>query len=174
MTLTLYVWVEGSYDNRFFEGILKPRLSNKAQSVKIIKYASRSITYVTNFISSIKSMNDKYIFVHDFNSNKCITIAKEKLCKKYPGLEEDHIAIVKVEIESWYACGLKLEDCKKFGLPYEGSTESITKEKFDSSYKKKFKSKIDFTVEILKKYDMDKARKRNDSFLHFFEKYLSQ
>ena len=143
-----HIWVEGGDDSRFFESVLKPRMNQRFQIVEIIEYASKPTTWLKNFILTIKKMNNEYIFVHDFNSNKCIMSAKDKLGEKYPWLEKDHIVIVKAEIESWYVCGLKMEDCKKLGFPYKKSTESIIK---DRSYKKKLtpRSKIAFTLEIL-------------------------
>lgn len=169
---TLYIWVEGPTDSRFFNSVLKPLFSKKHQNVEIIEHAMKKKQYVKKFLKSIDSMNDEYIFVQDFDSKQCITSVKENLTSKYPNLNENKLEIVKDEIESWYAAGLTAEDSKYLKINYQNNTETITKEIFYNKIPKKFESRIDFTIEILKRYSIDQAIEKNNSFAHFHRKYF--
>ncbi len=169
---TLYIWIEGPTDFRFFNNILKPLFEKKHQRVEIKEYAWKKKDYIKNFLKSIDSMGDEYIFVQDFDSKRCITSVKENLISTHHDLTENSIDIVKDEIESWYLAGLTSKDSKYFKIPYQKNTETITKEIFDRQIPRKFDSKIDFTNEILKRYSIDESIVRNNSFAHFFHKYF--
>ena len=169
---TLYIWVEGPIDSRFFKSVLKPLFEKKHQNVEIKEHAWKKKQYVENFLRSIESSGDEYIFVCDFDSQVCITRVKENLISNYSILNENNLDIVKDEIESWYASGLTLKDSKYLKLSYQNNTETITKEIFDNQIPKKFNSKIDFTSEILKRYSINESITRNDSFAHFYHKYF--
>lgn len=163
--------MEGADDARFFNSVFKPLFEEKYQTVEIKEYAHKKAQYVQNFLTSIDSMGDRYIFVHDFDSDTCVTNVKNTLRDTYTNLEDPNIEIVKDEIESWYASGLTQKDSKYLKSTYP-NTESITKEMFDRLMPNSFSSKIDFTREILKRFSIDEARSRNNSFDHFFQKYL--
>lgn len=51
----LYIFVEGEDDKRFFDNIIKLELSDKYDSINIIKYAKMKKEKVNNFIISIKN-----------------------------------------------------------------------------------------------------------------------
>ena len=52
----LFIFVEGDDDERFFNRILSPKLQEKYDTVKIIRYATMKKEKVDNFIRSIKAM----------------------------------------------------------------------------------------------------------------------
>jgi len=169
---TLYIWVEGPDDSRFFESVFKPLFEKKYQTVEVKEHAWKKNKYIEDFLRSIISMGDEYIFVQDFDSRTCITNVKEDLLSKFSNINENNLNIVKDEIESWYVSGLSRKDSKYFKISYPNNTETLTKEVFDNEIPTKFNSKIDFTREILKRYSVGESISRNSSFAHFFHKYF--
>ncbi|MCK5177827.1 MAG: hypothetical protein KAQ92_08945 [Candidatus Aenigmarchaeota archaeon] len=112
----LYIWVEGNDDVRFFEKIIKPIFEKKYDSIKIIKCAGKTKEHTNNYIKSIESMKDDYIFVRDINSSPCVTIKKEKTQKIFKKVDKNKIIVVVREIESWYLAGISDENLKKFKM----------------------------------------------------------
>lgn len=167
----LTILVEGDADRRFADAIIKSRLKYKYSKITIIEYAQEQPKKISRIIQSARESNDAYIFIADLNSEKCIGIRKNKLEKKYKHLEKDKIIIVIREIEGWYLAGLIDEDMKKFGIKIYKTTNEIIKEEFEKNIPKKFTSKRDYLIEILKKYSMPQAAKRNSSFKYFLKKY---
>ena len=81
------------------------------------------------------------------------------------------IIVVVKEIESWYLAGLDNKVCKQLKIKNFPNTEKVTKEEFNSLIPKKFTSRIDFMLEILKNFSIEIAKKKNTSFRYFVEKY---
>jgi hypothetical protein len=170
----LFIWVEGSDDERFFSKIICPLLQERYNYISIIKYAVETQAWRDNFLKSILQMQAEYIFLADINSAKCITDKKSKLQKSFKNLDAKKIIIVSNEIESWYLSGLDESLYKQLGISnYQNNTEQITKEKFCNLMPKKFKkSQIDFMQEVLKVFNIEIATERNKSFKYFFDKYI--
>ncbi len=76
------------------------------------------------------------------------------------------------EIEGWLLAGLDEKATKKLKVSYFDNTQNITKEKFDQLIPKRFDSRIDFILEILKHFSIDVAKEKNKSFAYFVNKYL--
>jgi len=167
----LFILVEGNNDERFFEKIIKPKLEKKYNWVKIWRYANKKKEKIDNFIKSIKAMNADYIYVTDINNSPCVTAKKQKIQNKLRNIGEDRIIVVIKEIESWYLAGLDDIAFQKFKIPNFSATDEITKEKFDSLIPKKYDSRIDFMLEILKFFSIEVAKHKNRSFRYFVEKY---
>jgi len=167
----LFIWVEGDDDERFFNKILSPKFQEKYDTVKIIQYAKMKKEKINNFIRSIKAMEADYIYLTDINDSPCVTIKKRKIQSKYKNIDNDKIIVVVKEIESWYLAGLDNKVCKQFKINNFANTENVTKEKFDDMIPKKFTSKIDFMVEILKNFSIKIAKQKNNSLRYFVEKY---
>ena len=60
---------------------------------------------------------------------------------------------------------------EKLKIKKLASADNITKEKFDALIPKKFTSRIDFMLEILKNFSIEIAKQKNNSFKYFIEKY---
>lgn len=169
----LYIWVEGNDDLRFFTRVVKPRLQDKYQDIRIRKYMKMKKKKVNYFLESIKGMRDDYIFVGDIDSSTCVTTKKGELKGVYEKVDTDKIVVVKREIESWYLAGLDDMNAKKVGIPPLMNTEDITKEHFNALVPHRFDSRIDFMMEILKLFSVETAKKKNGSFKYFIEKHVS-
>ena len=76
------------------------------------------------------------------------------------------------EIESWYLAGSDDVISRKFGVRPFNITNTVTKEQFNDMFSKKFASRIDFMIEILKCFSIEKAKEKNRSFRYFIEKYF--
>lgn len=167
----LFIWVEGPDDVRFFNEIIKPIFDKKYDLVEVRPYAKERSEYVSKFVKSIEGMKADYIFITDINSASCITDRKQQLLKTFKNIDQGRTVIVIQEIESWYLAGLDKVQAEKLRLPQLDITDEITKEKFDQLIPKKFDSRIDFMLEILKNFSVDVALQKNHSFKYFIEKF---
>ena len=167
------VWIllEGDDDERFFEVIIKPALENKYDFVRAWQYAQEPRKRTRDFLKSIKAMNSDYLFLADINDLPCVTAKKQKIVKKYNNIIDVRTVIVVVkEIESWYLAGLDDKSCKELKIRTIRRTDNITKEQFNKRIPQKFDSRIDFMVEILKRFFVETAKKKNRSFAYFTKK----
>ncbi len=167
----LFIWVEGEDDIRFFNKIIKPMFETNYDSVEIISYAGLKKKIVYNFFKGIKAINADYIYVTDINNTPCITVKKKKIQNKLKNINKDRIAVVVKEIESWYLAGLSNTEFKNLKMSIPNTTNNITKEQFNDLIFKKFDSRIDFMIEILKCFSIKIAKQKNKSFKYFIEKH---
>ena len=167
----LYVFVEGNDDERFFRKIFVSKLQEKTNCVKFIKYAQKTKKYVIKYLESIRTMGKDYIYVSDINNSPCVTAKKQEIKDKLQYIDTEKIIVVIKEIESWYLAGLSDTDCNNFKMNTIITTDNITKEKFNGLIPQKFDSRIDFMLEILKKFSVKVAMKKNRSFNYFIQKY---
>lgn len=165
---TLFVFVEGDDDVRFFEKIVSPIILNNYSTVRLHRYAQRRKKWVKNFIDSINGMGADYLYLRDINDSPCISEKKGKINANNKALEINKMIIVVMEIESWYSAGLE-EDTKLVNT-YKLHTDNLDKESFNKMIPKRFDSRIDYMIEILKEYSVEIARKRNGSFNYFMER----
>ena len=168
----LYLFVEGTDDERFFESVIKPKFEGKYDYVEMMKYAHKSTKYIFNFLKTIKSMNNSYIYFSDINDTPCITLKKQEILETYKNIDKDRIVIVIKEIESWYLAGLNEKDSKKLTKRSFKSTDTITKEQFNT-FRPKNESRINFMIELLNVFSRDTAIQKNNSFSYFMKKHCN-
>lgn len=167
----LFIFVEGDDDERFFQRIIKPKLEEKYDEVKLIKYSRMKSEKVFNLLKSVKAMGAEYIYVADINQAPCITARIQQIQGKFFILDIKRIIVVIKEIESWYLAGLDTSTLQKFEISPFNTTENITKEQFNNLIPKNFDSRIDFMLEILEHFSVEIAKGKNSSFRYFLEKY---
>lgn len=167
MTNTLYVWIEGLDDERFFDRTVRLCLEETYKCVQVVKYAGKSIKWRRSFLKSIAAMGADYLYVSDINSATCVSARKTKLLQTLADLDGGKIIIAAMEIESWYLAGLDDHACAVVGIKPVGSTDSITKEHFNRMIPSRFSSRIDFMLEVLSHFSIDTAKRRNTSFAYF-------
>jgi hypothetical protein len=170
----LFIWVEGADDIRFFDGVIKPVVQANYDLVQVIPYASLKRDKIDRFIRSIQAMKADYIYVNDINKATCVTGKKQQIKDKLRNVEREKIAVVVKEIESWYLAGLSDTHSKKLKINRVLSTDDISKEQFNNLIPKKFGSRIDFILEILKYFSIKIAMQKNTSFRYFIEKYIAR
>lgn len=156
----LFVFVEGLDDERFFRWYFNGR------NIEIICYSKEKYTKIDNYIKSIKRMPDtEYIIVADADG-KSFEDKKQIVLNDFPSSSIENIYVVQYEIESWYLAGVTAEACTKHKVKYFRNTDNITKELFEGLIPKRF-SRVDYMIEILKKYSIDEARSSNKTFKIF-------
>jgi len=170
----LYIFVEGDDDERFVDRILRPILNERYDYIGCYKYAQRSKSKVEKFVRSIAAREIDFFCLVDIDSSPCITNRKEMARDtKFGDVEYGRIAVVRMEIESWYLAGLSDESCQRLHISSYDQTDSICKEGCEKILDK---SKLGYTanckIEILKNYNLTTARSKNISFDHFYRKHL--
>lgn len=167
----LFIWVEGTDDQRFFNTIVKPRLADRYDDIEIRRYASGTVAQINSFLRGIGAMGAGYIFVSDIDMAPCVTRKKETLQDRFNHLEMANVVIVKAEIESWYLAGLDAGACAVLGVRMARDTELLTKERFDQLLPSRMSSRDNLMIEMLNHYDIETAKQKNQSFAYFAAKY---
>lgn len=167
----LFIFVEGTDDERFFETLVKPKLEGSYAWVTLQRYSQTSWRKTKSLIHNLPKIGAEYILIADIDDCPCVTIRKQKIKEKLPIVEEERIVVVIKEIESWYLAGLDSGECEALSLPEMPSTENVDKEQFNRLIPGLFDSRIDFMVEILKRFASSVAKSKNTSFKYFCEKY---
>ncbi|ROL62231.1 hypothetical protein D9V86_01740 [Bacteroidetes/Chlorobi group bacterium ChocPot_Mid] len=168
----LYIFVEGNDDELFFKTIVIPILREKYSDIEIIQYAQMKKEKVELFILSINTLRFDYILLADIDFFKSVKQKKKYLETRFNNLNPELIYIVIREIESWYFAGISDEQSREFGIKPMKNTNDLVKEEFNLLYHKKFKSRIDFMLELLKDYSIKSAMQKNDSFAFFARNFL--
>lgn len=167
----LFAFLEGDDDERFFNSTLRPRLEAQYSHIQTIKYAGLKSEKIKSYITSIKGMGARYCFLRDIDGAMCVSEKRFQLIERYHALDPENIFVVVKEIESWYLAGISSSDAKKMKLSFQGSTNALTKEQFDALRPKRFISRIDFMVEILRVFSFQTAATNNSSFGYFVAKH---
>jgi len=191
MEKSLYIFVEGTDDDLFFQKIVKPlfiKYHGYTDVNIIITPYSKTIPEQKVLIRTvIKQQPERdYIIICDFDRNNksknphnCFNGRKAVLQKEFGKiLAPTKIFIVENMIESWYYAIIK--DLRKFGLPYLSETSKIDNElpmnhfNFDAKIPLGYE-RVDFLQEIIKDYSeklcKTKATNCNFSFKYFIEKH---
>lgn len=167
----IYFFVEGPDDERFVATVIKPIIDQKYHFF-LYQYSGKSTKKIKDFLKSIKAMNfADYFFITDINRSPCVIEKKQNLKNKYKQrIEKNKIVIVIKEVESWYLAGLDNKNCRELSLKPLQSTDDIIKENFNQLIPKKFDSRVDFMLEVLKRFDIGTAKRKNKSFKYFMDK----
>ncbi len=174
---SFYVFVEGDDDARFFERILVPMLKGKGKTVQIIQYAQKAkkLDWVAKFARSIESQGNDWVFVTDLERAPCVTAKKEEVEGKFvrAGVKHPRIAVVVKMIESWYLAGMTEIARRELGIRgrVPRNTEGVDKGRFNSLIPQHFDSRVDFMLEVLKRFSVESAKQRNRSFRYWLENY---
>ena len=176
MLKILFVWLEGPSDEQFFEGTLEPILNSRYVSIHKIPFAERSTISINKKLHEVVRSNVilDYLWCADLDPDQypCVTEKKRAEICRHPLLKPDRIAVVSPEIEAWYLAGLDSEACQALGIPEYQNTNSITKEKFKQLLPNAYRSEIDFRTEVLKRFSLDIAKRKNESFAYFCKRHL--
>jgi hypothetical protein len=169
----MFLLVEGPDDERFCQTIIAPLLRNKYDEVRCWLYAGQKSIRIAAFLESIKCMKADYIYFADINNKPCVTAKKNDAVVRCDNVaDSSRVVVVIREMESWYLAGLDDAATKQLKLKKFSATDAVTKEKFDDIIPKKFDSRIDFMIEVLKSFSWDTAKRKNKSFNYFAGKFL--
>jgi hypothetical protein len=170
----LFICVEGPSDRSFFQIVVEPRLRNRYERVIIWEYSGKSKKERRVFIRGVQANRQAdYLWVGDLDDKPCVSAKKNDLIERVgQSLDDAKIVVVVKEIESWYLAGLDRDGCEKMDLRERRNTDSLTKEEFHGLIPKQFGSPIDFTKEVLKRFSVDEAVRKNGSFRYFYDRHL--
>ena len=172
MSRVIYALLEGDDDERFINKIIRPELEKKNIRVKVFKYAHMTRVELERFVNVLNKSNTAYIFLADMDQPICYTKKKEWIkSKKVKKVDATKIAIVKVEIESWYLAGLDRQSAMSLKILHCNNTENKSKEDFNKICEK-YTSRIDCMTDILQKFSLDVAKVQNESFKYFCDKFI--
>lgn len=176
MQKILFVWLEGSSDEQFFDRTVEPILRERYVSIHKVLYAERSKVSIDKKLHEVvrsKSILD-YLWFADLDPDQypCVTEKKRAEICRHPLLEPDRIAVVVPEVEAWYLAGLDGEACATLGISEYVDSNSITKEKFKQLLPNVYSSTIDFRTDVLDRFSLHVAKQKNESFAHFCRKHL--
>jgi hypothetical protein len=165
----LYVLLEGDIDRDFFYSVLYKLLIPKYRYVHTLMYSEECEDETEKFIKTAET--GTCIFIHDFDSAICKTRKKTEISEKW-NIALDKVHLVTEEIESWYLAGLSQKTSESFAIENSfKKTDGFNKSYFLGLKPKKI-SKTVFYQTILEDFDLRLARRRNDSFKRFLEKYI--
>ncbi len=165
----LYIFVEGNDDELFFRKIILPLFLKHYSDVEIFKYAQWKHQKVELFLQSIITLDYDYIFTADIDMLDSVKGKKQVIRHKFGNLDNNKIAIVIKEIESWYLAGCTNEMSSILNIRVPSTTNDITKEDFNAICHQTYRSRIDFMFELLKVFNYSTAEERNDSFRFFLD-----
>lgn len=167
----LFVLVEGNDDERFFTSIIIPLISPRYRAVRLIKYACMRSNRVCRFIRSIHRAGDELLLVADIDKAAGVTTKKRILMERFGVVQPGEIMVIIQEIESWYLAGLETQDAHRLGVHPMPSTDQVTKEIFNTTIPPQYTSRIAYMLEILSRFSISSACRKNRSFHHFMDRY---
>ena len=168
----LYLFVEGTDDERFFRRVFESQLREKGVFLFVVRYSRKpeKHAWVARYARSIESMGARWIFVTDLDKGPCVPAKKDEIRRELAKVGARNAAVVVVvkEIESWYLAGLSEDEWEALGLSGlpPRSTEKIDKEQFNRLIPRKFETRTEFMQEILNRFSQQEAVKRNRSFAY--------
>ncbi|HPL64819.1 MAG: hypothetical protein PHG91_01350 [Syntrophales bacterium] len=166
----IFIWVEGISDARFFSAVLKPFFEKHYSQVEIRTYANLKREKFSRILQALRGIRAEYLVIADIDSEPCVTSKKNCLRQRISDANPEKIRVVVMEIESWYLAGLDEAGFAELGItPFE-RTDTVTKEDFLSIMPREYESRIDFMMEILKRFSVKSAVRKNNSFSYFFSK----
>ena len=167
----LFLFVEGNDDERFFAKVIVPLFEPLYRSVHIVKFACMKRSGVCRLVRSIQRMEDDYLLFADIDSEAGVKAKKHTLMERFCVLDSRGIVVIIREIESWYLAGLDDASEQDLSLPHLASTDQIAKEDFNAHIPRRFGSRILFMLEILTRFSIPVACRKNRSFHYFMTRY---
>jgi hypothetical protein len=169
---TIWIFVEGDDDVRFFSTIVKPVLERTYESVLVYPRAEKKDSKIKAFIEALSASGADYLFVTDYDDGPCVTEKKAYWIARIRSLAPGKVVVVRTEIEAWYLAGLTPEGARRLRIEAPRLTDSVTKEIFTGLMGNRFASRVEFMQILLESFDSVAAVGRNTSFSHFVSKHL--
>lgn len=169
----LVILIEGDDDKDFFDRVIKPRFERKYRPVVLWKYRKKSLEEVNQYLEIEKKRDAEYIFVADNDKLQCVPKKKAEVQKQYHSIDDkSKILIVVKEMEGWYLAGLDENACERLGFSPFKTTDKIGKGKFKKARLASSRSRINFMQDVLRLFDIETAKCKNESFRYFVEDFV--
>ncbi len=169
----LNVLVEGPDDVRFFERVLVERLKNRYDAVRLVPYACLRRTAVDRLLRGFAHLGEAYLIVADIDNEPSVRAKKRVILNRFEEARPGAIAVVIMEIESWYLAGADdgfLGQCGLLPLP---STDYVTKEGFNALIPRPYLSRVGFMLDLLDGYSLERGAERNRSLAFFLARFAA-
>lgn len=125
----------------------------------------------SNFMRSIESMGEEYIYVCHIDDSPCVTAKKQRIARELGGhIQNERVVVVIKEIEGWYLAGASSRVLSLLRVGYI-QTNTIRKEDF-VTYVPRGMPRAQFMQELLKDFDRNAAPSRNQAFDYFVKKWV--
>ena len=167
----LNVLVEGSDDIRFFERVLVPLLKERYGAVRLVPYACLRRTAVDRLLRGFARLGEAYVIVADIDAEPSVRAKKRVVLNRFEEAEPAAIAVVVMEIESWYLAGADDGFLAASGLAPLSSTEDVTKEEFNALIPRGYISRVGFMLDLLDGYSLKRGAERNRSLAFFLSRF---
>lgn len=170
---SLFLFLEGNDDERFFARILVPLLERKYRKVMIWKYARMKRRRTIQFLRSVQKAGADYIFVRDIDNAPSVSEKIGEIVLCHEGVvRREAVCVVVMEIESWYLAG---HDRGGSHIPAVvrclERTDTVTKEEFNRMVPRPM-SRIEFMHLLLENFSVKDAMERNASFRFFLNRWV--
>ena len=168
----LVILIEGDDDKIFFERLIKAKFERRYYPVVLWKYQEKTPEVVDLYLRTEEKKGAEYIFVADNDKVQCVSKRKAELQDKYDSIDDKNkILVVVKKIEGWYFAGLNEDACEELGLPPLESTDKIGKGILKKMKGARFRSDIALMQEALRHFDIETAKRKNNSLKYFVDKY---
>ena len=167
----LNVLVEGADDVRFFERALVPLLKERYDAVRLVPYACLRRTAVDRLLRGFARLGEAYVIVADIDAEPSVRAKKRVVLARFAEAEPDAIAVVVMEIESWYLAGADDGFLAGIGIAPLPSTDEVTKEAFNALVPRGYLSRVGFMLDLLDGYSVDRGAERNRSLAFFLRRF---
>jgi len=170
----LNIFLEGSDDVRFFEKALVPVLRTRYGEVRLIPYASLRGVVVDRLIRGLERREEEYVIVADIDSEPSVRAKKGVILRRFGRAGPGAVVVVVMEIESWYVAGADDGFLRGCGLVPPGSTDRLTKEEFNALIPRRYISRVEFMLDLLESYSLERGADRNRSLEFFLNRYAPE
>jgi hypothetical protein len=173
----LFLFVEGDDDERFLKTVAVPLLERVYDHVRFVKFSAQKRSKIAAYLQSVKVIpSADYLLIRDLDRAPCVSAAKAEVQRVWPQLGWERVQIVKAEIESWYCAGIapKDPDFGTLSIATCASTEGVTKEAYNAALGQQGTSRLPLLIAMLERFDLETARRRNDSLRYFVERFLEK
>jgi hypothetical protein len=165
------ILVEGADDVRFFERALVPVLRTRYRKVRLIPYASLKRVAVNRILAGLMRLGEDYLIVADIDAEPSVGAKKQTIRQRFAEADLSAIAIVVMEIESWYVAGAEAAFLQGCGLQVPPSTDDLTKERFNELIPERYRTRVEFMIALLDRYSVEVGAERNRSLRFFLKHY---
>jgi hypothetical protein len=159
------LFVEGEEDRIFAERILKPRLQERYNEVRVHTHAKTPDDKLMSHFRSLARMGGDYFLIVDYDRGACFTGIRRSYANRYePHLHESQVLVARRTIEAWYTAGVPTENPFKAIIP--PTVDGVDKQAFARIFGKRAESRVERRVllqQILAIYDWDTALQRSAS-----------
>jgi len=159
------LFIEGEEDRAFAERILKPRLQERYNEVRIQTHARTPDEQLRSHFRSLKRMGSDLFLLVDYDRGLCITAVRQKYAQRYePHLGETQVLVARPMIEAWYTAGVPHQNPFKASIP--PIVESVDKQAFAGIFGERARNREERIVllqQILAVYDWGLALQRSES-----------